>query len=142
MNQTQPQLDTAQTLEASNSYLKEAYSTKLVENIATNMDLQNGYVILKNLKNIPTNSNNKLNNNNEKKVVKYPRCFTRSPSNVGLSLSRPSRPSLPPNMKFTPPNQKLEQSNIRNNNNAIQEGKNQIFSSEMLSGQVLFVYNS
>ena len=141
MFEAQTQAEQTLPLQVNNIYLKEIYSTNRVENIATNLDYQNKFVY-KGLQSIPNNNsnnnNNKVNSNGEKKVVKYHRCFTRSPANIGHSLNRPSRPSLPPNMKFTPPNQKLEASDNRNNN-TIQDGKKQILNPEMLSGQILFV---
>lgn len=142
MNKMQPQAAQIKPLSANTSLLKEVYNTNQVENIATNLDFENGYDIFKNSKNITNNSNNKLNNNGEKKVVKCSKCFNQCPSKIGLTLSRPSRPTLPPNMKFAPPNSKFGPSNCCNNKNAIQEGKGQNSSPEMQSGQILFVYNS
>lgn len=142
MTKTQPQTDRTKSVTGSATYLKEIYNTNKVENIETNMDFVNGYDVFKNSKNITNNDNNKHNNNGDKKIVKCFKCFTCSPSKIGMSLNRPSRPSLPPNMKFVPPKPKFEPDNLVNNNNAIQERKNQSFSPETQSGQILFVYNS
>ena len=140
----QPQAAQIKSLSGNVTYLKEVYNTNLVENIYTNLDFENGYDVFKNSKSITNNDSNKLNNNGDKKIVKCFKCFTRSPSKIGMSLNRPSRPNLPPNMKFAPPRPKFEPSNHcnSNNNNAVREGKTQVFPSELQSGQILFVYNS